>query len=292
MGLSFRSLGRKYGVSASTAYRRYSSEMVNNYHCVDITRRFCSKFCGILLVDGKHVSVKGYKRKIPVIYGVDYLTHDIPDYVLSVSENYQTLKKFFTSLRLANYPLKAIVSDDNVNIPQACKYVYPNTVYQLCQNHYKQNLRSTLGLYQDKTHYLFMREVETLFSRKLSIDDFKGRASKIYEKSKESKLRTQIMLDIARRSNELLAYTKVKHLPRTNNLIESFNSHLEGRLKTIKGFQGFKHANCWLNHYFIQRRLRPFTDCAGKFRKLNGRSSLQNTLKDGCKIEDILSLAR
>ena len=236
--------------------------------------------------------VKGYSRKIPVVYGVDYLTHDIPNYTLSVSENYQTLKKFFISLRLSNYPLKAVVSDDNVNIFQACKYVYPKAVCQLCQNHYKQNLRATLGLYQDKTHLEFMKELETLFCKKLSIEDFKGRASKIFSRNKNDKLRVQIMLDIAKRSSELMAYTKIKHTPRTNNLIESLNSHLEGRLKTIKGFQSFKHADYWLNHYFIQRRLRPFTDCKGKFRKLNGKSSLQNTLKDGYKIEDVLSLIR
>lgn len=244
------------------------------------------------MVDGKYISVKGYRRKIPVIYGVDYLTHDIPNYALSVSENYQVLRKFFASLRLANYPLQAVISDDNVNVPMACRYVYPNSIYQLCQNHYKQNLRQTLGLYQNSSYYEFMKQVETLFIRKLSIDDFRKKASNIYNKNKSDNLKVQIMLDIAKRSNELLAYTKLKHVPRTNNLIESFNSHLEGRLKTIKGFQSFKHADHWLNRYFIQRRLKPFTDCSGKFRKLNGKSSLQQTLKEDIKIEDILSLIR
>lgn len=291
-GLSFRSLGNKYGINASTAYRRYSSELETKYHCVDITRNYCSKFCGILLVDGKYLSVKGYSRKIPVIYGIDYLTHDIPNYCLSVSENYQVLKKFFTSLRLANYSLQAVISDDNQNVPQACKYVYPNAIWQLCQNHYKQSLRSSLGLYQDKTHLNFMREVEKLFSTKISIEDFKGRSLKIYEYYKNDSLATKVMLDVARRSPELMAYTRLKHVPRTNNLIESFNSHLEGRLKTIKGFESFKHANHWLNQYFIQRRLKPFTDCGGRFKRLNGKSSLSLTLKNNYKQEDILNLIR
>lgn len=290
--MSFRSLGFRDGLSGSTAYRRYQAQVENNLQCVDITRNYCSKFCGILLVDGKFTSVKGYERKIPVIYGIDYLTHDIPNYVLSTSENYQTLKRFFTSLRLANYPLQAIVSDDNPNIREACLSVYPNAIFQLCQNHYKQNLRISLNLSNDSTYIPFMKNVETLFCRKMGREEFKLRASKIYEAYKYDNLAKGVMLDIARRSGELTAYTKMPNVPRTTNLIESFNSHLEGRLKTIKGFEGFKTANTWLNQYFIQRRLKPFTDCTKQFRNLNGKSSLETTLKDFYKIEDLLKLIR
>lgn len=291
-GESFRSIADTHGFSAPTALRAYSKVLGSIPHCVDITRDYCSKFSGILLVDGKYLSVKGYGRKIPVVYGIDYLTHDIPNYVLSVSENYLTLKKFFTSLRLANYPLQAVVSDDNANIFEACKSIYPRAVTQLCQNHYKQNLRTSLGLYQDRTHLNFMVEVETLFSRKMGNEEFKIRASKIYQKYKDNNLLNQILLDIAKRSPELLAYTQIPHVPRTNNLIESFNSHLEGRLKTVKGFENFKSANLWLNAYFVRRRLKPFTDCTKKFKHLNGRRSLQMTLKDGEKIENLLCLIK
>lgn len=291
-GESFRSIAARSDISPATAFRAHKKVLESLPHCVDITREYCAKFCGILLVDGKYISVKGYKRKIPVIYGIDYLTHDIPNYCLSVSENYHTLKKFFTSLRLANYSLQAVVSDDNVNIPQACGSVYSNAIYQLCQNHYKQNLRSTLGLYRDTTHLDFMQEVETLFSKKYSVDDFEGRARKILERNQHSQLRTSVMLDIANRQDELLGYTKLKHVPRTNNLIESFNSHLEGRLKTIKGFESFKHADLWLNSYFVRRRLKPFTDCTKKFKKLNGKTSLEQTVKEEGDYSKLLSLIR
>lgn len=290
--MSFRSLGFRDGLSGSTTYRRYQAEIENNLQCIDITRNYCSKFCGILLVDGKFVSVKGYDRKIPVIYGIDYLTHDIPNYVLSVSENYQTLKKFFASLRLANYPLQAVISDDNPNIRESCLSIYPNAIFQLCQNHYKQNLRISLNLSNDPTYIPFMKNIETLFCRKTGAEEFKLRASRIYEAYKYDDLAKKVMLDIAKRSGELTAYTKIPNVPRTNNLIESFNSHLEGRLKTIKGFESFRSTDTWLNQYFIQRRLKPFTDCTKQFRNLNGKSSLEQTLKDSYKITDLLKLTR
>lgn len=292
-GLSFRTIAENLKISVGKSYEAYFEVLERLPFCIDITRNYCSRFCGILLVDGKYVKVKGYKKKIPVIYGIDYLTHDIVHFVLGPSENYSLLLKFFSSLKLANYPLQAVVSDDNQNIPQACLKVYPTTTWQLCQNHYKHNLRITLNLNNDPTYRPFMKELETLFSNKISIEDFRSRASKIYKKHGETdELCKKVMLDIAKRSPDLLGYHKLKNTPRTTNLIESFNSHLQGRLKTIKSFQNFKTTKLWLNAYFLKRRIKPFTDCTKQFKKLNGKSSLQQTLKDNYKVEDILKLIK
>ena len=111
-GVSFRSLAEEYGISSATAYRRCLEALNQLPHCADITRKYCTKYCGILLVDGKYIRVKGYERKIPVLYGIDYLTHDIPTYIFSQAENYQTCRSFFTSLRLLNYPLSAFYAQD------------------------------------------------------------------------------------------------------------------------------------------------------------------------------------
>ena|GEM_PF-6948598 len=48
----------------------------------------------------------------------------------------------------------------------------------------------------------------------------------------------------------------IKYLPRTTNIIESYNSHLQGRLSSIRGFENFKTANNWLNAYFLRRRIK------------------------------------
>jgi len=291
-GHSFRSIAQDLKISVGKSYEAYFKVLQDLPICIDITRSYCSKFCGILLVDGKYLKVKGYDRKIPVIYGVDYLTHDIVHFVLGTSENYHILKRFFVSLRLANYPLKAVVSDDNPNIRESCLSVYPNAVSQLCQNHYKHNLRITLNLANDSTYIPFMKNVETLFCRKMGAEEFKIRASRIYDAYQHDDLAKKVMLDIAKRSPELLAYLKIPNVPRTTNLIESLNSHLHGRLKTIKGFKSFKGAALWLNAYFVRRRLKPFTDCTKQFKSLNGKSSLEITLKDTYKIEDILKLIK
>ena len=289
-GVSFRTLATSNGIGVATAYRYALKELELLPHCADITRKYCNRFCGILVVDGKYVKVKGYKRKIPVLYGIDYLTHDIPTYILSVAENFQTCLAFFQSLRLLNYPLQAVVCDDNVNIYQAARKVYPSVVIQLCHNHYKQTIRTSLEVSTDSTYIPFMREIKQLFETRRSRDELIIRGRKLLHRYREDERCVSVLIDIQRRFELLTGYTSAKRIPRTTNLIECFNSHLEGRLKTIKGFESFKHADTWLNAYFIKRRLKPFTDCSGRFRKLNGKCSLAETRKSYYKIDLLLRL--
>lgn len=261
-------------------------------HCADITRQYCSRFCGILLVDGKYVAVKSYERKIPVLYGIDYLTHDIPTYIFSVAENYPTCLSFFQSLKLLLYPLAAVVCDDNQNIYQAARKVYPDCVIQLCHNHYKQNIRMSLGVPADPTYLPFMREIEELFSKRRSREEFAHVAGKlVYHYGSDIRCMS-VLADIQRRLPLLTGYMHQRRIPRTTNLIESFNSHLQGRLSSIKGFQSFKHADAWFNAYFIKRRITPFTDCEKTFRFLNGKTSLSQTMKDASRIQELLRLIR
>lgn len=290
-GLSFRTLGYQTKRGTATIYRASREVIKNLPHCADVTRKYCTRFCGILVVDGKYVKVKGFERKIPVIYGIDYLTHDIPTYVLSLGENYQTCLKFFQSLKLLKYPLQAIIADDNVNIFQAALNVYPDTVIQLCHNHYKENIRATLSVRTDETYGPFMGEIEELFAERYSKEQFDMMAGKIFHRYQGPRCQA-IMLDIEKRKRELTGYMQAKRIPRTTNLIESYNSHLQGRLKTIKGFKSFKSADSWLNAYFLKRRLTPFTDCTKKFKSLNGHCSLEFTLQDKAKLPILLKLLR
>lgn len=248
-------------------------------HCADVTRNYCNRYCGILLVDGKYLAVKGYERKIPVLYGVDYFTHDIPHYLLSPSENYQTCLSFFRSLRLLNYPLKAIVCDDNVNIYSACLYIYPRAVVQLCTNHYKENIRRDLDLTANPDHLPFMTKIEDLFAVKRASSDFEKKARTIFDHFGENQIYLEILTNLQKNRDLLTGWQREKHLPTTTNLIECLNSHLQGRLKTIKGFENFSHADTWLNGYFIRRRTKKFTDCEGKFKILNGKTSLERSKK-------------
>lgn len=279
-------------MSVGTAYNRLSFWREKLPHCADITRKYCTRFCGILLVDGKYILVKGYDRKIPVLYGIDYLTHDIPTYIFSVAENYQTCISYFQSLKLLLYPLTAVVCDDNQNIYQAADRVFPGCVIQLCHNHYKETIRANLSVRTDPTYVPFMREIEILFEKRRSREEFQQVAGKIAYKFGSDDRCMSVLVDIQRRLPLLTGYMHQKRIPTTTNLIESFNSHLEARLKPIKGFESFQTADSWLNAMFLKRRITPFTGCEGKFRFLNGKTSLHQTLKYPANFQHVLKLIK
>jgi len=283
--MSFRNLGEILGLNASTVYRKIKPVMSELPRCADLSRDYARHYSGILLLDGKYVHVKGYHDKIPCIYGIDYLTHDVVHFILSRGENYQTSMSFFQSLKLLGYPLHALVCDDNLNFQLACHRVYPKPVIQICHNHYKENIRKTLMTRSDPAYRPFMLEIEKLFSQRRSVDEFFFLARRILLNQGNDPKCQGVLLDIERRKEVLLAYTTEKRIPRTTNLIECFNSHLEGRLKSLKGFESIHHARDWFNAYFIRRRLKPFTDCSGRFRKLNGKSSLQIAIQDDSKFQ-------
>ena len=98
-----------------------------------------------------------------------------------------------------------------------------------------------------------------------------------------------LISDFKDKKEYLICYLKYPHLgiPKTNNMIEGYNSQLELRLASIRGFETIKNAKNYLNAWTIKRRLTPFTDCRKGFRKLNGRSPLECAGVDSSTIEKL-----
>jgi len=95
-----------------------------------------------------------------------------------------------------------------------------------------------------------------------------------------------MLCHVERHFDLLTNHLTIGGCPKTNNLIESYNKQLNGRLKTIQGFESLETAKRWLSAWVLRRRLTPFTDCKGKFKKLNGSCSLHRTLKGGTELPE------
>jgi transposase-like protein len=80
---------------------------------------------------------------------------------------------------------------------------------------------------------------------------------------------------LERHWDRLMMHHRVKGLPRTNNMAESFNKQIQRRLKTIESFQYHATAIPYMNLLVAYLRLKPYTDCRGARRHLNGRNRLQ-----------------
>jgi transposase-like protein len=73
----------------------------------------------------------------------------------------------------------------------------------------------------------------------------------------------------------LMRHHRVRGLPRTNNMAETFNRQVKRRIKTIESFQHREAAIAYTNLLVAYLRLKPYTDCRGQRKHLNGKSRLQ-----------------
>jgi len=230
--------------------------------------------------DGKYIAVKGYDRKIPFLWGVDYIKHDFPIIYFAPSESFASWQRYFRLLREISSP-KLVVCDDNSSIKTAALQQFPSVLIQTCYNHLKESIRRDLRVRKDLTYKPFMKLLEETLKVKRSESDFDNRMFYIFKNYKEDPIAMSIITNIVKNKKELLAFRGFAYAPTTTNLIECFNSHLESRLFSIKGFESVEHANLWLNAYVLKRRFTKFSECTGVFRKLNGKRPIDMTLKAG-----------
>lgn len=278
--MPFRKLGDEHDLSGKQVFLKVRKEIAALPDNSQLTKTLCSpfRFSGVLAMDGKYVAVKGYEQKIPFVYGIDYLSHDIPAGDLHAAEDEMAFVSFFTRLKEIGYPLRAVVADDRKGLKQALNRVFPRARLQLCHVHYLENIRGNLNIRTEEKYRDFFEALHRIFKRARSTDQVFQELRFIQTKNNSTLV--NILQDVKNRSSELFAFRQVQDCPNSTNLIESYNSHLHGRLKTIKGFQSFVSASRWLNAWLIRRRIKTLTDCRGLFRHLNGLASLQMTIKD------------
>lgn len=266
----------------------YAKSIPNN---IDITLMFCDmfKFSGKLVFDGTYFPVRPCEYEIPMIWGIDYDSHDIPHSMLVPSENYVAIHKYFTDLKSIGYPLKYLVCDDNNNIKLAAQDVYPKVVIQTCLKHYLTNIMNDLNIKSSDIYKEFFEDIyDIVFRQRFCEVELAWAVLNIYPKYKDDKNTLFWLTDIMFRRVELTNYHMFVNAPRTTNLIEAYNSHLKERTDPFRGFKSFKHARVWLNAYVVFRRLRVLKACGKKFKHLNGKCSLSLTLKNNEILPDFL----
>ena len=290
-GTPLRKLGDQLGRSAAQVHAQIKQEMNALPDNTRLSLDYGLRWSGRLCIDGKYVKVKGYPKKIPFIYGIDYLTHDIPVGILTFAEDENSFLKLFRLLKTCKYPLAVAICDEVAGIRNPLKQYFPKAKVQICQNHYLENLRQRLKVRTDNTYARFFSRVYQAFSPDVYHVKRDLMLQHIYMDYRHDPMLRQILLEINTRMPELFAFSyKQNNCPNTNNLIESFNSHLQGRLKSIKGFEKFTSAQRWLNAWMIRRRTKPFTDCEEPFKHLNGKCSLEVVLKPNVDFPKILGV--
>jgi hypothetical protein len=279
--LSFRALARKYNMSAMKAWRICEDELKKLPDNNQFTFKYCSRFSSTFVFDGKYFGVSGSEYDWALLWGVDYFRHDIPVILVAPSESYQSWSKFFFYFRILSHRPNLVVCDDNTNLKMAARHNFPEVKIQTCFNHFKETIRRDLKVRSDDTYKLFMKRIEDVFRDKLSEEDMNKRLFAIWKDYQTDPVTASVLTNIQRYKSELTAYRGINGSPVTSNIVEGLNAHLEARLIKLRSFQSPRHAKLWMNGYVLKRRFTEFTDCKGKFRKLNGKTGVEMTKKDG-----------
>lgn len=290
-GTPFRKLGDQLGYSAGKqVYLKVQTEINQLPWNWQLTKNLCDpkRFCRRLVIDGKYISVQGFDQKIPFIYAIDYLTHDIVHGDLFPAEDETAFSQFFQKLYDLGYDLEIVIADDRGGLKQALNKVFPYAKLQLCQNHYVENIRADLNIRtNDKYHHFFNSLVKNVFEAPEE-KNTEGLMHIFHNRTNGNRMLQNIVTKIKARQEDLFNYFRFKDCPRTTNIIESYNSHFQARLKSIRSFQSFYSARRWLNVYIIRRRTKKFTDCKKRFKHLNGHAALELSIKKQAAWPDIL----
>lgn len=75
--------------------------------------------------------------------------------------------------------------------------------------------------------------------------------------------------------DKLMTYHNHPGMPRTNNFAENFNKQIQRRVKTIEAFQSDESSKQYMNLLVAYLRQKPYTDCRGRRKCLNGKSRLE-----------------
>ena len=243
----------------------------------------CNQFSNTFVVDGKYFNV-GKGRDWVLLWGIDYFRHDIPIILVAPSESYQAWSKFFIYFRIINHYPELLACDDNTNLKMSAYQSFPSVKIQTCTNHFKENIRRQLRVRSDDTYKPFMKRIEVVIGHKLNDTEMDNKLFALYRDYRHDPIAVSILTNISQYRKELTSYRGIKGSPTTTNIIEGLNAHLESRLVGLRSFQSPTYAKLWLNAYVLKRRLTKFTDCKGKFKKLNGKTGVQLTKKPGIDI--------
>jgi len=179
-GLSFRKLAGKYDISPMTAWRICEEELHKLPDNNKFTFTHCNRFSDILVCDGKYFSIKGQQYGYVLLWGIDYLRHDIPVFTLAPSENYHAWATYFSYFRILSHHPKLVVCDDNTNLKLAARNSFPTVTIQTCFNHFKENIRRDLHVRSDVTYKPFMKRIEKVLTQKLNDQDMNKQLFALY----------------------------------------------------------------------------------------------------------------
>jgi transposase-like protein len=290
-GPSVRNIAAESDLKKSAIAERLKREFAALPKNEDITKEYCTRFGGVLCVDGVYLRIRGHE-KMPFVSGIDFVTHDVPAGIIDFAESEVAFERLFRMLRDIGYPLRYVVADEAPALKPALRKVFPHAEVQLCQVHVLRNVKKALHVTkQDETHLPFFRNIQELFR----MAGETNRRTFFLELTHGPSLRDgegEVLKSILSRWDDLFRFESIRKeglaCPKDNNLSEAYNQHFQSRMSGIKGFETISSAGRFVNAWMIRRRFTPFRACGKHFKHLNGKTSFSQSRNPDLPYPDIL----
>lgn len=212
---------------------------------------------GILILDGKHVSVLGEDRCIHIAYDTGM---GVVDYWIDVTENKTAYGYMLSRLKRAGYIFRCVVSDGHFGIvPLMDEGKIP---HQRCIFHLLKSIRQFLCvqgelsggnkvLYSRIKYILKSGDIESLQQRVTWFRMYS--VASFTHKKQKSALRW--LWEMLPEATIHLCFFE-EEVPRTSNLLENLNGQIEARLKTFRGVKSEKSLHNLLKILFYFRNYK------------------------------------
>jgi len=290
-GPSVRNIAAESGLKKSAIAEHLKRELSALPQNELITKAYCTRFGGVLCVDGVYLRVRGHEM-MPFISGIDFITHDVPAGIIDFAESGVAFERLFNILKEVGYPLRYVVADEAPALKPALRKVFPQAEVQLCQVHVLRNIRKTLHVTtKDESHLPFFRNIQELFR----MAGETNRRTFFLELTHSQSLKDgewEILKSIRSRWDDLFRFESIRKeglaCPRDNNLSEAYNQHFQSRMSGIKGFETISSAERFVNAWTIRRRFTPFRACGEHFKHLNGKTPFSQSRNPDLPYPDIL----
>lgn len=203
---------------------------------LDNFKRHINLASGILILDGKHVRIKGVNHCIHIAYDTQI---GVVDYWIDCTENKTAYGYLIARLKAAGYTFKCVVSDGHFGIVPAMEE--ESLPHQRCLFHLLRNLKDFLSksgslqggnkvLYSRLKYILKAKNIEALEKR---VSGFRTFSAPNFT-TKKQKSTLQWLWGILPQATIHLSFID-ENVPRTSNLLENLNGQIEARLKTFRG---------------------------------------------------------
>ncbi len=257
---TFRRLGARWKVNASTAYRRVKRALERKQTLIERTKKYLAKCDGVLVLDGKHLRIFGKRFTLFVAWDRSL---GLPVHFLLKDGGEKELWywKLILDLRNIGYAPKAFVSDGIPTLAEFLADAYEGLPHQRCSVH------------------VFLRARSMAAARGVMTSEQKERSSDFIELVRH--ILWSKSIDLARRRLDLTAslhpllaterralrhveealpacfvatQSKWKHLrlPRSSNAIENVIGQVEARLKTRRGTKSIASLDALVNELLLE----------------------------------------